>query len=48
MRLRVIALLSIVVLVAAGVWLLIDYFTIDACLDGGGRWNYASGVCERG
>jgi len=23
-----------------------DYFSVDACLDGGGRWNKDREVCE--
>lgn len=24
----------------------IDYLSVDACLDGGGRWDYERGVCQ--
>lgn len=27
-------------------YLLNDFFTIDTCLDRGGRWNYELRVCE--
>ncbi|HXD19374.1 MAG TPA: hypothetical protein VN654_20320 [Vicinamibacterales bacterium] len=23
-----------------------DFLSIDSCLDGGGRWNYATRMCE--
>jgi hypothetical protein len=33
---------------AAGAWLAFDYFVIDACLDGGGRWDWPTFTCEGG
>lgn len=39
-------LVIVAIAIVAGIALR-DYFTIDACLDSGGRWNADLRVCER-
>lgn len=33
-------------LLIAAAWIARDYFTVDKCLDQGGRWNEVSRECE--
>jgi hypothetical protein len=40
----VIALVSSLLILFA--WIARDYFTVDRCLDQGGRWNEISRECE--
>lgn len=42
--LAVIGLLLIAILVYTYVS---DFLRVDACLDGGGRWNHDASVCEK-
>lgn len=41
----------LVLLCGAGVFVftlvVIDYFTVDTCLDSGGRWDKERGVCQQ-
>lgn len=44
---RILIVLVILGIFASVVFLVHRQLRIDACLDGGGRWNYDDGTCER-
>ena len=44
-RKMIVILISIVVLVIAGIWAK-GFLNVDSCLDSGGRWNAGTKKCE--
>ena len=42
---RAILALAMIVAILMLLWLR-DCFTVDRCLDAGGRWDYEAGLCE--
>lgn len=43
----IIVVLALLVIAALGYGYISDFLLVDACLDGGGRWNYDARFCEK-
>lgn len=45
---RALIVLIVVVAVLIGILYLNRFLRIDDCLDGGGRWDYETSMCDQG
>jgi len=46
MKKWLIAAIAILLILGGGYWIR-QQLLIDGCFDGGGRWDYVAGACER-